>query len=412
MASRRAFLGAGALLGAGAGLAASAGLRPAAAQNTTVDTTVDTLAPLVPFHGPHQGGITTPQQAHTYLAAFDLTTTSRDDVKALLATWTEAAARLTAGQPADPTDSGDTIGMPPARLTLTFGFGPTLFEKDGHDRYGLAARRPPALANLPRFVGDQLQPARTGGDLSIQACAEDPQTAFHAVRQLARLAYGRADIRWVQSGFIPQPKAQTPRNLMGFRDGTNNPDPANPADMDAVVWAGAEGPAWMHGGSYLVVRRIRIALEHWDRTPVAFQEQTMGRTKPAGAPIGAHAEHDQPDFAATDPDGNPIIPENAHVRLAAPAVAGARIFRRGYSYNDGASFTAERWPPWRQAMEYDSGLLFLAYQKDPRSQFTRVFDRMAKFDMLNQFTTHTGSGLFAVPPGVAPGQSIGGGLFG
>jgi deferrochelatase/peroxidase EfeB len=411
MASRRAFLGAGALLGAGAGLAASAGLRQAAAQNTTVDPAVGTLAPVVPFHGPHQGGITTPQQAHTYLAAFDLTTASRDEVKALLAAWTEAAARLTAGQPADPNDSGDTIGMPPARLTLTFGFGPGLFEKDGHDRYGLAARRPPALADLPRFVGDQLQPGRSGGDLSIQACAEDPHTAFHAVRQLARLAYGRADIRWVQSGFIPQPNAQTPRNLMGFRDGSNNPDPANQADMDAVVWAGAEGPAWMAGGSYLVVRRIRIALEHWDRTPVAFQEQTMGRTKSAGAPIGAHAEHDPANFTATDPDGNPIIAENAHVRLAAPANAGARIFRRGYSYNDGASFTAERWPPWRQAMEYDAGLLFLAYQKDPRTQFTRVFDRMAKFDMLNQFTTHTGSGLFAVPPGVAPGQSIGGGLF-
>ena len=401
MASRRGFLG------VSAGLAAAAVARPAAAQSTTVPTP----DPLVAFHGAHQAGITTPQQAHTYLAAFDLSTAKREDVQALLARWTEAAARLCAGQPADPADSGDVVGMPPARLTLTFGFGPTLFTKDGHDRYGLAARRPAALADLPRFTGDQLQPARSDGDLSVQACAEDPQTAFHAVRQLARLAYGTADLRWVQAGFIPQPIAQTPRNLMGFRDGSNNPSPASATDMDAVVWAGDEGPAWMRGGTYLVARRIRVALEHWDRTPVSFQEQTMGRTKLAGAPIGSHAEHDPANLDATDADGNPVIAENAHVRLASLAETGARIFRRGYSYNDGASFTAERWPPWRQAMEYDSGLLFLAYQKDPRAQFSKIFERMAKFDMLNQYATHTGSGLFAVPPGVAPGESFGARLF-
>ncbi len=410
MASRRAFLGAG--LTATAGLAATAAtLRPAAAQNTTVPTP----SPEVPFHGPHQAGITTPQQAHTYFAAFDVTATTRAELAALLATWTQAAARLTAGQPADPADSGDTLGMAPARLTLTFGFGPTLFIRNGQDRFGLAAHRPPALADLPIFTGDQLQPPRTGGDLSIQACAEDPQTAFHAVRQLARLAYGAATPRWVQAGFIPQPDAQTPRNLMGFRDGSNNPNPTRPDDMDSVVWAGAEGPAWMAGGSYLVARRIRIALEHWDRTPVSFQEQTFGRTKAAGAPLATHtrpaAEHTPPDLGAADADGNPLIPDGAHIRLAAAPTPAARIFRRGYSYNDGISFTAERWPPWRQAMEYDSGLLFLAYQKDPRTQFTPLFARMAKLDMLNQFVTHTGSALFAIPPGVKPGEMIGQKLF-
>jgi deferrochelatase/peroxidase EfeB len=393
--SRRGFLG------ASAGLIAAAGaLRPAAA-------TEQAPSGLEPFYGRHQGGITTPQQAHTYVAAFDVTSTSRADFKALLARWTAAAARLCAGQPADPTDSGDTLGMPPARLTLNFGFGPTLFMKDGQDRFGLAAQRPPALAELPVFVGDKIEPARSFGDLSIQACADDPQTAFHAVRQLARLAYDVATPRWVQAGFVPQPVAQTPRNLMGFRDGTNNPCPANEAEMNEVVWVGAEGPAWMQGGTYAVFRRIRIALEHWDRTPVSFQEQTMGRTKAVGAPIGAKAEHDAENLAAVDADGNPIIAENAHVRLASAVTAGARIFRRGYSYNDGLSFTAERWPPWRQAMEYDAGLLFVAYQKDPRAQFTKIFDRMAKFDMLNQFTTHTASALFAIPPGVREGQAIG-----
>lgn len=137
----------------------------------------------------------------------------------------------------------------------------------------------------------------------------------------------------------------------------------------------------------------------------------MGRTKQAGAPIGAHAEHDPENLAANDTTGNPIIAENAHIRLAAAATSGARIFRRGYSYSDGANLTAERWPPWRQAMEYDAGLLFIAYQKDPRTQFTRMFGRMAKFDMLNQFVTHTGGGLFAVPPGVRTGEAIGRGLL-
>jgi deferrochelatase/peroxidase EfeB len=400
--SRRHFLAGSAGLAA-----AAAALRPAAAQNTTIPTP----APLVPFHGDHQAGITTPQQAQTYFASFDLTAAKREDVAALLQRWTDAASRLTAGLPADPGDSGDVLGMPPARLTLTFGFGPGLFVKDGHDRYGLAARRPAALADLPLFTGDQLQPARCGGDLAIQACAEDPQTAFHAVRQLARLAYGAASVRWVQAGFIPQPQAQTPRNLMGFRDGTANPDPSSQAEMNEVVWAGAEGPDWMQGGTYLVARRIRIALEHWDRTPVSFQEQTMGRSKAVGAPIGGKAEHDPENLAACDADGNPVIAENAHIRLASAATTGARIFRRGYSYNDGVDFTTERWPPWRQAMEYDAGLLFLAYQKDPRAQFVKIFEKMAKFDMLNQFTTHTGSALFAVPPGVRAGEMVGKGLF-
>ncbi len=408
MQARRSFLGASAGLAAAA---AATALRPAPAR-AAVPAVADAA---VAFHGAHQAGIATPQQAHTYFAAFDVTATGRAGLAALMARWTAAAARLMAGAPADAADSGEVAGMAPARLTLTFGFGPTLFMRDGQDRFGLAARRPAALAELPRFTGDQLQPARCGGDLGVQACADDAQVAFHAIRQLARLADGVAGLRWAQAGFMPQAPgqagAQTPRNLMGFRDGSNNPRPDSPADMDDVVWAGAEGPGWMVGGSYLVARRIRIALEHWDRTPAGFQERTMGRSKAAGAPLGAHGEHDSADFAASDPDGNPVIAENAHIRLASAAVSQARIFRRGYSYNDGLSFTAERWPPWRQALEYDAGLLFIAYQKDPRAQFCRIFERMAKFDMLNQFVTHTGSALFAVPPGVPPGGVIGGALW-
>jgi deferrochelatase/peroxidase EfeB len=376
-----------------------------------------------PFWGSHQGGITTtPAQGHSYFAALDVTAAKRDDVIALLRRWTNAGARMAAGQTAEPLghnpmiparDSGEALGLPPARLTLTFGFGAGLFVKDGKDRFGLSAHRPPALVDLPRFNGDQLVETRTGGDLSVQACADDPQVAFHAVRELARLAYGVGQMRWAQSGFLPAfgPK-ETPRNLMGFKDGTINPSVGDHATMAKFVWVGKEGPDWMQGGSYIVARRIRMALEHWDRMKVEFQEQTFGRHKYSGAPLGAKNEFDPLDLDATDKDGNPVIPESAHVRLAAAASNdGAQILRRPYAYNDGVDFTAERWPPWRQGMEYDAGLFFVCYQRDPRTGFIKIFDRMSKFDMLNQFVTHTGSGLFACPGGVKQGEFIGQPLF-
>jgi deferrochelatase/peroxidase EfeB len=327
--------------------------------------------------------------------AFDLIASKPAEVADLLRVWTQAASRLTAGQPAEPfaaaldtpgTDSADGLGLPPARLTITFGFGAGLFVKDGVDRYGLAAHRPEALIDLPRFNGDQLLPEATGGDLSVQACSDDPQVAFHAVRQLATRAYGIADVRWAQSGFVSKPAdGSTPRNLMGFKDGTQRP-----VAIEKVVWVADEGPAWMRGGSYLVARRIRLALEHWDRTNVGFQEQTMGRHKYSGAPLGLKHEMDPLRLDRNDADGNPVIPEGAHVRLANSATTGVEILRRGYSYNDGVNFTAER---------------------DPRTGFVRIFENMAKFDMLNQFATHVGGGLFACPPGARAGEFIGQRLF-
>ena len=413
------------LLGAAIGLAGAASAATLAA--TEMDhppltkTASLTDGKLLPFHGPHQNGIATPMQAHTYFAAFDIAATKREDVIALLRAWTDAAAKLTQteplGTPTDPQaptpDSGDVLGLPPSRLTLTFGFGAGLFTKDGTDRFGLARHRPEALVDLPRFVGDQLVPERTGGDLSVQACGDDPQACMSAVRQLMRLAYGAATVRWVQAGFLPgyDPKV-TPRNLMGFKDGTFNVNVNDPKAMDQFVWAGDESGAWMRGGSYVVARPIRIALEHWDRMKLAFQEQTVGRTKISGAPLGARDEFAPINLDANDADGNPLIAENAHVRLAAPQTNdGAQILRRGYSYDNGVSMVAERWPPWRHALELDAGLLFVCYQRDPRTGFIKIFDRMAKFDMMNQFVTHVGGGLFACPAGVQPGQYVGQRLF-
>jgi deferrochelatase/peroxidase EfeB len=213
--------------------------------------------------------------------------------------------------------------------------------------------------------------------------------------------------------FIPGADAnETPRNLMGFKDGTGNPSINDPMAMEKFVWVGNEGPDWMHGGSYVVLRRIRIALEHWDRMPLGFQEQTFGQQKYSGAPLGLKNEFDPLNLNAADKDGSPVIPESAHVRLAAAASNdGAQILRRPYSYNDGVNFTTERWPPWRKGMEYDAGLFFVCYQRDPRTGFIRIFDKMAQFDMLNQFVTHTGGGLFACPGGIAQGEFVGQRLF-
>ena len=417
--SRRRFLASAATAAA---VAATAPVAAAAhGRAATSSSSSESGGDSEPFFGLHQAGVATMPQANVYFAAFDLTTEKREDVVTLLRAWTAASARLTQGlsavaltdDPASPEpDSYDAAGLNADRLTLTFGFGPGLFTKDGKDRYGLDKHRPEALADLPRFNGDQLVPERTGGDLCIQACADNPQVAFHAVRQLSRLAYGTATIRWAQSGFMAAPKDKgTPRNLMGFKDGSMNVPIRDEASMNRYVWAGDEG-GWMQHGTYMVARPIRIALEHWDRMKLSFQEQVVGRQKHSGAPLGQKNENDSLALDANDASGNPIIPENAHVRLGAPENNdGAQILRRAYSYDNGLSYIAERWPPWHQGMEFDAGLLFICYQRDPRTGFVKIFDKMSKFDMMNQFVTHVGGGLFACPPGAREGGYIGQPLF-
>lgn len=453
--TRRGFLGAAAIGSLAAATARAA--EPPRGGNPTTDTKSDqtSLESREPFYGVHQGGIQTPQQDATVIAALDVTTDDPAKLIATLKAWTAAAARMTAGETAaaltdqpskPPADSGEAYHLPPRRLTLTFGFGPTLFERDGKDRFGLKARRPPELVDLPSFNGDQLDQKYCGGDILIQACADDEMVAFHAVRQLARMAApndaaqgyggkragatkaydakaGTAQLRWLQSGFLPDsPQGATPRNLLGFKDGTQNPGSPYPAEIaggktigngsfDGVVWVD-DGPDWMRGGSYMVLRRIRLALEHWDSTELDFQEQVIGRRKVDGGPLSGGGEFAPLDLDAKDKDGNFLIPQLSHVRLgAASSNDGARILRRAYSYNDGLSFIAERWPPWRQGLEYDAGLLFVAYQRDPRDGFVRIFEPMSKLDLLNQYATHVGSAIFACCGGVQEGEFIGQKLF-
>jgi deferrochelatase/peroxidase EfeB len=370
-----------------------------------------------PFHGRHQAGIATAQQDRLLFAAFDLTATKADDVRRLLADWTRAAARLTAGldaapeaatDAAPPADTGEAIGLDPAHLTLTVGFGPGMFERDGKDRYGLAARRPARLADLPPFPGDQLEPARSGGDLCVQACANDPQVAYHAIRNLTRIARGRAVLRWTQVGFgrtaSTTPDQVTPRNLLGFKDGTNNLRAGEPGFDDRVWVRPADGPDWMVDGTYLVVRRIRMHIEVWDRSSLRDQEQTIGRTKIEGAPLGALTERSALDLLARGADGRPVIAEDAHVRLANQDAHAAHMLRRGYSFTDGID---------AQTGQLDAGLFFLAYVRDPHDQFVVVQQRLAERDALNEYIQHVASALFAIPPGSPRSTDpLGASLFG
>jgi deferrochelatase/peroxidase EfeB len=433
--SRRSLLRGGLLAGAGvagAGLVATGG---GFAGHALADTSTQNATE--PFYGAHQSGVLTDTQRQAVLASFDLTTSSKSDLVALLKDWTRLGAALTAGQSvtvpiydppgasgadayADATggsttdDSLEAYQLGANRLTLTIGIGRSLFvTADGTDRFGISGQLPPALVELPHFSGDELTAADSDGDLFLQACADDPQVAFHAVRSIARIAPDVATLRWTQVGFSPDNTGGTPRNLMGFKDGTMNSNVHPPADVDATVWAAADGPAWMRGGSYLVYRRIRIELEHWDRLAPNLQEQVIGRQKLNGAPLGASGEFSALDLDAKTSAGY-VIPETAHVRLAAPqSNGGAVILRRAFSYNNGTTQFTERWPPWRQALEYDAGLLFLGYQQDPRKAFVPVFTKLAEADALNQFTTHTASAVFAVPPGAAgPGDWVGNTLLG
>ncbi|GGM17487.1 peroxidase [Streptomyces fumigatiscleroticus] len=390
--TRRALIGwggAGLALGAAAGGGAMAmartgdGTDPAAAEGGAA----------IPFHGAHQAGIATPVQDRLHFAAFDVRTGDRAAFVRLLKDWTRAARHMTAGRtvgagayggPAEapPDDTGEALGLKPSRLTLTIGFGPSLF-----DRFGLTGSRPRALVDLPAFPGENLDPARGGGDLCVQACADDPQVAVHAVRNLARIGFGTVAVRWSQLGFgktsSTTPEAQTPRNLMGFKDGTRNIAGTETARLRKFVWVDAEdGPAWMTGGSYLVARRIRMHIETWDRTPLQEQEDIFGRDKGEGAPVGRAHERDEPFLKAMRPD--------AHVRLAHPdANGGATLLRRGYSFTDGTDGLGR----------LDAGLFFLAYQRDIRTGFVTVQRHLAG-DALNEYIQHVGSAVFAIPPGV------------
>jgi len=398
---------AGAAVGAGvtAGLMSSGAGQPS--PTPTGGTDVVDLNRIVPFYDQvNQAGIRTPPQRHCVYMTFTLTKgATRADLQALLARWTAAIAQMVQGktigpvQPARPNavgmDTGEADGLAPASLTVTVGLGPGVFD----DRFDLAAKRPALLKDLPRIPGDVLQPGLTGGDLSLQACADDPQVAYHAVRNLARMVTSTAQTHWVVLGFgraSAGPGQETPRNLMGFKDGTRNI--TTDEDYERFVWL--KDADWMTGGSYQVARKIMITIETWDFDRVSDQQRIFGRTKDEGAPLSGTKEFDTPDFTMTV-DGAPVIEPTAHISLAAPENnSGVKILRRSYNFTDGLNARGL----------LDAGLLFVSYQNDPQ-HFIDLQNRLGRFDPLNEYIRHIGSAIFAVPPAPSTGEYIGKALF-
>lgn len=352
------------------------------------------------FYGEHQAGITTPSQRHIYFLVADLHTDKLDDVKQMFKDWTASAVNLTQGKNhvaytnnefVPPTDTGEADSLGAYGLTLTFGVSPNFFKK-----LGLTAKQPKELADLPLFPRDQLRPELTGGDICIQACAEDPQVAFHAVRQLVRQARSSITMKWSQSGFVSYDTGnETPRNLFGFKDGTANQETMKEADKN--LWV--DSPDWFKGGTYLVARKIQMFLETWDRTSLKGQEETFGRHRESGASMGKQGEFDSFDVNEQSANGKAVIPENSHMGLSKRT--GLHMLRRSYSFASGID---------PKTGQFDTGLLFISFQKSPQ-QFITIQNALGRVDKMNEYTTHIGSGLFACFGGVKEGEYIGQKLF-
>lgn len=353
----------------------------------------------VPFYGQHQAGITTPAQKSLYLVVLDLATDDKEEVIQTFKDWTSYSAQLIAGEGVEeesdnaylpPKDTGETLDLNPYRLTLTYGISPSFLEK-----LGLAEQALDGFEDLPSFSGDQLDSDYTGGDIIIQAAADDDQVAFHAIRNLIRKARGTVTMKWSQSGFLPTGDEETtPRNLFGFRDGTANA--LDEQEQEEIIWS---QDSWLSGGTFMVVRKIRMHLETWDRTSLAEQENTFGRYKDSGAPFGQTDEFDELDIEALDEDGEPVIPVDSHAALAKSS--GMEMYRRSYSYADGINETTG---------QFEAGLLFISFQKHPE-QFIKTQQALGSVDKLNEYITHIGSGLFAIFPGVEEGGYLGQDLF-
>ena len=346
----------------------------------------------ISFYGEHQAGITTPMQKNIYFVVLDLHSTDKEEVIQMFKDWTDYSSKLVDGELVKkdgsnallpPSDTGETVGLNPYRLTLTFGVSADFLKK-----IGLEKKRPKEFRDLPPFPKEQLQEKYTGGDIVIQACADDEQVAFHAVRNLVRKARNTITMKWSQSGFAAiGDRMSTPRNLFGFKDGTANV--TKEKDFDKIIWTDSDD--WMKGGTYMAVRRIQMFLETWDRTNLQEQENTFGRYKESGAPFGKKDEFDEVDLD--------LLPVDSHVRLAKEV--NKPIYRRSYSYSDGIV---------DKTGQFDTGLLFLAFQKNPDS-FVKVQTNLGAQDKMNEYVTHIGSGLFACFAGVKKGEYLGQKLF-
>ncbi|WP_439328323.1 iron uptake transporter deferrochelatase/peroxidase subunit [Lonepinella sp. BR2357] len=376
--ARRDFLKSSVIIGAGLMAGTAYSLEPR--QKITIKN-------IYPFFNTHQQGITSPAQHHIYFIVLDLHSQNLDEIKQMFKTWTAYSQQLTQGKnvqiysengyvPA--VDTGEADSLNPYNLTLTFGVSPSFFTK-----LGIEKAKPAELVDLPHFPRDQLKDQFVGGDICIQACADDPQVAFHAVRNLVRVARSEVTMRWSQSGFNSFEGTDTPRNLFGFRDGTGNPQGE---ELDKTVWYDKDN--WLKGGSFLVVRKIQMFLETWDRTSLSEQQNTFGRHRDSGAAYGQKKEFDPVDLDKKGQDGQPLVPEDSHTHIAHKT--GLKLLRRSFSYASGID---------PRTGQFDAGLLFVSFQKDPQ-QFITIQNHFGNIDKMNEYITHIGSGLFACFAGV------------
>lgn len=403
--NRRSFFG----LAGAAGIGAALGVSSTLAATGRFSEAMGGSA--VNFHGTHQAGIVTPMQDRVYVAVFRVETKEKDELQKTLKEMTAAAERMSRGlgagaigavqgiPEAPPDDTGEALDLPAARVSMTIGFGPSLFDS----RFGFANLKPNNFNHLPKFAGDQIASDQLGGDLVLQVCADDDQVAFHAMRNLIRISKGTLSVMWLQSGFSGASKAvaspHTPRNLFGFKDGTSNLDVRNSAELSEHLWVDS---GWMTGGTYLALRNFRFDIETWDRSSLMEQETVFGRSKGEGAPLSGGTEFSTPDFAAKTKSGELAIANDSHLALAHPTKhGGAKLLRRAYNYSNGSDSVGR----------IAAGLLFISFQKDLEKQFVPIQRALANHDRMNEYVKVVGSAAFACPPGLQPGQYWGHQLF-
>jgi deferrochelatase/peroxidase EfeB len=386
----------------GLGLGSQARATPAGTLPPGDDGTQDAQ----PFYGLHQSGVTTSQPAAAFIASFDVLAEDRAGLERLFRTLTERIAFLMEGgeaatlDPRYPAPDNGLLGprVFPDNLTVTVALGASLFD----ERYGLQKLKPSRLIAMEQFPNDALDAQNCHGDVVLQFCSNTAETNIHALRDILRHTPDLLALRWKIDGFLPPHTIkklgkETVRNLIGFKDGTANLDASDQKVMNEIVWAqpNADEPAWTSGGTYQVVRVIRILAERWDRDALIDQEQIIGREKASGAPLTYANERDIPDYAA-DPKGA-RVPLTAHIRLAnprTPETEGSRILRRSYNFSRGLT----------TAGQLDMGLLFVCFQSDLAAGFLTVQARL-NGERLEEYIKPVGGGYFFVLPGV---QSKGG----